>query len=37
MYLDSSILYDNYNLVIKGYKLVRVDHPDHIKRGGECA
>ena len=37
MYLDSSILYDNYNLVIKGYKLVRVDHPDHIKRGGDCA
>ena len=36
-YLDSSILSDNYNSVIKGYKLARDDHPDDIKRGGVCA
>ena len=36
-YLDSSILSDNDNLVIKVYELVRDDHPDNIKRGGVCA
>ena len=33
-YLDSSIL-DNL-IDIEGYKLVRADHPDNIKRGGIC-
>ena len=31
-HLDSHILSDNDNLVIKGYKFVRDDHPDDIKR-----
>ena len=33
-YLDSSILSDNDNLVIKGCKLVRDYHLDDIKKGG---
>ena len=33
-YLDSSIP-DNL-IDIKGYNLVRADHPDNIKRGGVC-
>ena len=35
--LDSSILSDNDNLIIKGYKLVRDDHPDDVNRDGICA
>ena len=34
LYLDSSISSNNYNLYIKDYKLVRVDHPGNVKRGG---
>ena len=37
MHFDSSILSDNDNLVIRGYKLVRDGHLDGIKRGGVCA
>ena len=37
MYLDSSVLSDNDNLVIRGCKLVKDEHPDKIKRGGVCA
>ena len=33
-YLDSSIP-DNLT-DIRGYNLVRADHPDNIKRGGVC-
>ena len=35
--LDSSMLFDNDDLIIKGYKLIRYDHPDDIKRRGVCA
>ena len=33
-YLDSTV-HPN-NLLINGYKLVRADHPDNVKRGGVC-
>ena len=33
-YLDSTV-HPN-NLLINGYKLVRSDHPDNVKRGGVC-
>ena len=36
-FLDSSILTENNNLKINGYKMVRADHPNNIKRGGVCA
>ena len=36
-YLDSSILSNNDGLVIKGYKLVRDDHPGNIKKDVVCA
>ena len=36
-YLDSFILSDSDNLVIKCYELVKDDHPDNIKRDGVCA
>ena len=32
-YVYSPFLFDNDNLDVKGYKLVRDDHPDDIKRG----
>ena len=37
MVSDSSMLSNNNNLIVKGYKLVRDDHPDDVKRGGLCA
>ena len=36
-YLDSTFSSDNEDIDIKGYKLVRADHPNNIKRGGACA
>ena len=33
-YLNSTV--DPNNLLINGYKLVRADHPDNVKRGGVC-
>ena len=33
-YLDSTV--DPNNLLINGYKLLRADHPDNVKRGGMC-
>ena len=35
-YLDSSFPTDDSALDLKGYKLVRADHPLDIKRGGTC-
>ena len=35
-YLDSSITDEDEEVKIKGYKLIRHDHPDNIKRGGVC-
>ena len=35
-YLDSSIPSDDVSLELKGYKLVRTDHPNNVKRGGVC-
>ena len=36
-YLDSTFSPDNEEINIKGYKVVRTDHPNNIKRGGVCA
>ena len=36
-YLDSTFSSDNEDINTKGYKLVRADHPNNIKRGGVCA
>ena len=36
-YLDSTFSSDNEDINIKGFKLVRADHPNNIKRGGVCA
>ena len=36
-FLDSSILTENNNLKINGYKMVRTDQPNSIKRGVVCA
>ena len=36
-FLISSILTENNNLKINGYKMVRADHPNNVKRGGVCA
>ena len=33
-YFDSSISFDDMNLEISGYKLIRSDHPSNSKRGG---
>ena len=33
-YLNSTV--DPNNLLINGYKLLRADHPDNVKRGGVC-
>ena len=33
-FLDSSILTENNNLKINGYKMVRANHPNNVKRGG---
>ena len=35
-YLDASVSFDNDNLNINGYMLVRADHPGNVKRGGMC-
>ena len=35
-FLDSSFSSDDSALVLKGYQLVRADHPLDIKRGGTC-
>ena len=35
-YLDSTFSYENEDINIKGYKLVRADSPNNIKRGGVC-
>ena len=35
-YLDSSTAYDDSNLEIAGYNLIRSDHPSNKKRGGVC-
>ena len=36
-YLDSTFSSDRKDINIKGYKLVRADNPNNIKRGGVCA
>ena len=36
-FLDSSILTENNNLKINGYKTLKVDHPHNVKRGGVWA
>ena len=36
-FLDFSILTENNNLKINGYKVVRVDHPNNVKRESVCA
>ena len=36
-YLDSKFSSDNEDINIKGYKLIRADHPNNIKRGGVSA
>ena len=36
-FLDSSILSESNNLKTNGYKMVRADHPNHVKRGVVCA
>ena len=36
-FLDSSILTENDNLKTNGYKMVRVDHPNNVKRGDVCS
>ena len=35
-FLDSTIPHDDENININGYSLLRVDHPNNIKRGGIC-
>ena len=35
-YLNHDTLTDSDNLIIPGYKLIRVDHPSNQKRGGIC-
>ena len=35
-FLDSSILTKNNNLKVNGYKIVRTDHPNNVKRGYMC-
>ena len=35
-YLDSSIPPDHVSLELEGYKLVRTDHANNVKRGGVC-
>ena len=35
-YRDSSMPFDDNNLEIPGYYLIRVDHPSNSKRGGVC-
>ena len=35
-YLDSTVPFDDDNLAISGYNLIRSDHPSNTKRGGVC-
>ena len=35
-YLDSPIPSDHVSLELDGYKLVRADHPNSVKRSGVC-
>ena len=35
-YLDSSIPSDYLSLDLKGYRLIRADHPNNFIRGGVC-
>ena len=35
-YLDSTVPFDDDNLVISGYNLIRSDHPSNTKRGCIC-
>ena len=35
-YLDSPISNDEQDISIRGYSLVRADHPSNTKRGGVC-
>ena len=35
-FLDSSVPLDDHNLPIQGYSLIRIDHPDNVKKGGVC-
>ena len=35
-YFNSDISFDNENLDIPGYRLIRSDHPSNDKRGGAC-
>ena len=35
--IDSSILTENNNLKPNGYKMVKADHPNNVKRGSVCA
>lgn len=35
--LDSYLLSDNDDLIVKGNNLVKDDHTDDVKRGGVCA
>ena len=36
-FLDSSILPENNNLKINGYKMMRADHTNNVKIEGDCA
>ena len=36
-FIDSSILTENNNLKLNGYKMVKADHPNNVKRGSMCA
>ena len=36
-FLNSSILTENNNLKINGYKIVKADYPNNARRGGLCA
>ena len=36
-FIDSSILTENNNLKLNGYKMVKADHPNNVKRGSVCA
>ena len=36
-FVDSSILTENNNLKNNGYKMVRADDPNNVKKGGMCA
>ena len=35
-YLDSTVPFDDGDLVVLGYNLIRSDHPSNTKRGGVC-